>query len=82
MVFECLKLGAMPPPPPAGKCYVMPFPIKVRIVRPSLPIMHISLQLLWCEEHKKYRKVTKMPCFLRNLRVSSHGNYATSTSSF
>jgi hypothetical protein len=30
-VFECLKIGQMPPPPPAGKCYVMPFPVKVRL---------------------------------------------------
>ena len=23
------QVNAMPPPPPAGKCYVMPFPVKV-----------------------------------------------------
>jgi hypothetical protein len=35
-MFECLKVNAMPPPPPAGKCYVMPFPVKV--IRPCCPL--------------------------------------------
>mmetsp|Transcript_1124 Transcript_1124/g.1866 ORF Transcript_1124/g.1866 Transcript_1124/m.1866 type:complete len:87 (-) Transcript_1124:905-1165(-) len=27
-MFEILSVEHMPPPPPAGKCYVMPFPSK------------------------------------------------------
>jgi hypothetical protein len=30
--LACVQVNAMPPPPPAGKCYVMPFPVKVSLV--------------------------------------------------
>ena len=39
-MFECLKVNAMPPPPPAGKCYVMPFPVKVSRPRCPAPLAH------------------------------------------